>query len=212
MFSHLEAKLLEIATEIPLASFAFIGSFVEEVIAPIPSPTVTITVGITASIQDYAIPGLIFLVLIGALGKTLGALFLYYCGEKGEAFMVSRYGQFIGITSADIDRIGSYFESSLRNYALLTFLRALPMFPSVVLSVGGGVLSQNMKMYLVTTFIGTVIKNMLYIYIGYSGVVHLKDLARYADELSSAFTYGTAIVVICSLVYVFYKRRISSTN
>ena len=45
MFHTLEQTLLSYADKLPLEIFLFIGSIVEEVIAPIPSPFVPVAAG-----------------------------------------------------------------------------------------------------------------------------------------------------------------------
>ena len=52
LFEKLEHIVLDYADQVPVELFSFIGSFIEEVIAPIPSPIVMIVTGTIAQAQE----------------------------------------------------------------------------------------------------------------------------------------------------------------
>jgi membrane protein DedA with SNARE-associated domain len=169
MFMHLEQILISYAGHIHLAIFTPVVSFIEEVIPPIPSPSVMIAAGSIAQVQDYLIYGLVLLALLGSLGKTLGASVVYYVADKMEDILSGKIAKFIGVTHEQIEFFGSHLGRGMRDYIILIILRALPVMPSSLISVGSGLLKVNFKLFVITTLIGSAIRDFIYIYLGYAG-------------------------------------------
>ena len=57
----------------PLDVLAFIGSFMEEIIAPIPSPLVMTTAGTLAHTQNHTKRYLFWLAMDASMGKTIAS-------------------------------------------------------------------------------------------------------------------------------------------
>ena len=74
--------LENISTKVPLEIFTFFGAMGEEIIAPIPSPLVMTLAGSIASSQNKTFVFLLWLALLGALGKTIGAYVIYVFFNK----------------------------------------------------------------------------------------------------------------------------------
>ncbi|MEK7101297.1 MAG: hypothetical protein AAB921_04355, partial [Patescibacteria group bacterium] len=109
MFTTLEAALLSFAQAMPLPLFALIASFVEEVIAPIPSGAVLLLIGSLAQLQSYSLVALLFLVLLAAAGKLIGALVIYVVADRAEDIVMARFSRFFGVTHEDIEKFGARF-------------------------------------------------------------------------------------------------------
>ena len=77
MFAHLETVLLSFATVMPLPLFAALSSFIEEIVAPIPSGPVMLVMGSLAQVQGYSLLMLFGLVLVATAGKLAGSLVVY---------------------------------------------------------------------------------------------------------------------------------------
>ena len=165
MFATLEASLAALAYVVPLPLFVLIASCVEEIIAPIPSPFVMLLGGSLAQVQGYTLFGLFFLALMGALGKTIGALFVYSIVRKAGETALLRFGRFFGITREDITRLSSKLGHGARDYVIMILLRAFPFIPSVIVSVGSGFLRVPIPLFIISTFIGTIIRDSLYLYV-----------------------------------------------
>lgn len=207
MFAHLEEQLIALIDVLPLEVFVFVASFVEEVLAPIPSPTVMVLSGSFASLQEYALTGLLVLAGIGALGKTLGAVLVYQIAHVLEEVVVVRFGKFFGVTREDIARFGERLTGSPKDYLLLTVLRSLPFIPSSVVSVGSGVLKVPMRMYIVTTFLGTIVRDGIYLYVGFVGTEALATYISVADRTESLITAGVILTTLCVAGWLYWKRH-----
>ena len=76
MIETLINYLTLLSNRIPVELFVLIGSFVEEVVAPIPSPLVTTITGSLAYSQGYIPVALCLLGLLAAVGKTIGSVII----------------------------------------------------------------------------------------------------------------------------------------
>jgi len=206
MFFNLDQVLTSIANYIPLPFFAFLASAIEEMIPPVPSPSIMMISGFFASLQAYSIYGFIFIVIIGSLGKTLGAWFIYFIMDKVEDFLSTRFGKFIGLTHQDIESFGARLGKGKRDYFILIMLRAIPVFPSTIISVGGGLLKINLKLFLISTFVGSLFRNSLYIYLGYLGTTVAESFIKKTTSLESFIQVGVVLIIVIVLGFMYYKR------
>jgi membrane protein DedA with SNARE-associated domain len=207
MFTQIETALLSLATELPLGAFAFIASFVEEVVAPIPSPTVMMLVGSVALLQERALVALVPLVLLGALGKTLGALVVYTVADKAEDFVMRRFGGFFGVTPEDVNGFREKVGTGARGYVVLTLLRAFPFIPSSVISVGSGLIKVSLPMFAVSTFFGTIVRDTFYLYTGYVGAQALVAIIHQSSDIETYLEIAVVIAVLLYLGYRIYRKR-----
>lgn len=159
-------KLLHI---LPLEIFVFIGSFLEEIIAPIPSPFIMGSAAVAAVEKNYAWWSFFILAVIGSVGKTLASYVIYIIADKGEDVVLGRFGKYFKISHEQLEKIGSLFSKGWWDDVVLFFLRVLPLVPSFFLSIACGVLKINMKSFIITTFLGTIFRNILLLLIGMYG-------------------------------------------
>lgn len=210
MFTHLEEVLLSYATAIPLELFAFTASVFEEIVAPIPSPTIMLVTGSLAFVEGRPLFALVPLAFLGALGKTFGASGVYLIADKAEDFVIRRFGSFFNVTSADVEQLGKKIGTGARGYAVLTFLRALPFMPSTIISVGSGILRIPIPMFIVSTFLGTVLRDGFYLYAGYAGTHVLTRTIARADSVEIWIEIAVVLSVLGYLGYRIYKKRMAS--
>lgn len=206
MFSYLEQIIISLASHIPLVVFAPLASFIEEAIPPIPSPAIMIITGFLASVQDFSFYGLVLLCVLGSVGKTFGAWFIYFIMDKVEDVLAGRFGKFIGVTHQDIEAFGARLGNGPRDYFILTILRALPVVPSTLISVGGGLLKIPLRLFLITTLLGSLIRNTAYIYLGYIGVTVASSFIKNTSNTESVIQIVVVIVIVVFLGFMYYKR------
>lgn len=190
----------------PLFIFAPLASFIEEAIPPIPSPAIMIITGFLASVQNLSFYGLVILCLLGSVGKTFGAWFIYFIMDKVEDVLSGRFGKFIGVTHEDIESFGARLGKGPRDYIILTVLRALPVVPSTLISVGGGLLKVPLRLFLFTTLTGSIIRNAMYIYLGYVGVTVASSFIKNTASAESLIQIVVVLVIVIFLAIMYYKR------
>lgn len=207
MFTYIETVLMSFVNTLSLEVFVFIASIIEEVIAPIPSPTVMVVAGSVAQLQERALFFLIPLAIIGALGKVIGAIFVYFISDKAEDFVLRRFGNFFNVSHDDVEAFGKRLGNGKRDYVLLTVLRALPFIPSVLLSVGSGVLKIPLPLFIFSTFFGTIIRDGFYLYAGFVGTEMLSAFVTQTSHMETYVEVFAAVVVISILVRMYFLKK-----
>jgi membrane protein DedA with SNARE-associated domain len=204
--------LLSTAQVVPLELFAFFGSFVEELLAPIPSPIVMTVTGSIADAQGKPFAYLFVLSVIAALGKTLGAIIIYVVADKAEDILVGKFGKLIGVTHEEVEKLGARFSGGWKDFALLLFLRALPIMSSAVVSICSGIIAVRFSFYVLSTFLGTIIRDFFYLYVGYTGIDALYQLVNGFDSVESMIQSGIALLIGLGILWIAWKRRKDGSN
>lgn len=171
------ALLEQFAKMVPIEVFSMAGSFLEELIAPIPSPFVMTTVGAIAQAQGLLLPRITIVVLVGAIAKTFASWLIYLIADKAEDLIIGKFGKFFGVTTGNIERVGELFTNRWSLW-LIALARATPFMSTSIVSVGCGVIKTPLKAYLIGTFIGSIFRNFFFVYIGLFGASHLLDFAE----------------------------------
>lgn len=205
--------LYQLSSVLPTPWFTFIGSFVEELIAPIPSPLVMTLSGSLAASQQQPITYLFLLAMIGAVGKTIGSYLIYIAADRAEDLVMRRLGKFIGITHKEVEAIGKHLNKGWRDDIVLFLLRAIPIIPTAPVSVVSGLIKVKMRTYLVSTLLGTFVRNLLYLYLGFTTVGALESVNQGLDSFESI---GYVVIFLLLLIPVGYiilhKRRGGQMN
>ena len=191
----------------PLPLFVVVGSFIEEILAPIPAPIVMTTGGAAAFLQDYTLFGLFFLAIVGAFGKTLGAYVIYFVADKGEDFTFKYLGKYLPITHEEIEAIGRRFRGGLRDFTILAVLRSIPFVPSVALDVGAGVIKLPLTTYLSSTYVGFVIRGYFFLFIGYEGIESYRAIMSNFSGAEFGLQLFVVVILIGFLIYSYAKRK-----
>lgn len=191
---------------LPLDVFAFLGSFVEEIVPPIPAPLIMTMAGSLSLANHHTWLFLIWLAIIGSIGKTIASWIFYILGDKFEDVVVKRYGKFIGINHQDVESLGKRFNGGWGDAAALFTLRAVPVFPSVSVSIVCGIIRLNMRHFIAATFFGTIVKNLFYLYAGYGGLRAIGFLMRKIHHAN--FLFGVVFVIVSlGIIYWIVRRR-----
>jgi membrane protein DedA with SNARE-associated domain len=191
---------------VPLPLFIFCGAIIEELIAPIPSPLVMALAGTIAAAQQWGVPYILFLSLIGSAGKTLGACIFYVLGDKIEDVLTPRFGKFFGVTHDDLEQCGSHFTGTWKDELVLTFLRSIPVMPSTPISLVCGALKIKWKSFLLATFCGFYLRDLFFLMIGFTGFAAYKDLMSGIDTAETVMKIVVVGGALLILAYLYYRR------
>lgn len=179
----LKQTLLPYAHSVPLGPLAFVAAFFEELIPPIPGFTLMVMIGSFARIQDYQLIALFSLTLFSALGKTLGAQIIYRIVDKVEDVALDKFGRFLNITHEQIENFGKKLGHGPIDYVVLTALRALPIVPGTLITVGSGIIRVPQRLFIISTFIGSIFRDGVYLYVGYVGVVAFEKYFHHSGKM-----------------------------
>lgn len=187
----------------------FIGSIIEEIIAPIPSTIIiigssffilegqTITISsITSLILNVSLPA--------ALGMTVGSLFVYgLCYYIGKSF-ITRWGKYLAIKWEDIQKTEKKFEAESKDELILYGFRAVPVIPNVAISAFCGIVRYDLKKYILITFFGGFTRATVLGFIGWR-------FGNFYQEISNQISFLEEIVVIVIIlsfvVYILNNKR-----
>lgn len=195
-----------LAQQLPLMLFVPIGSFLEEIIAPIPSPLVMVLAGSLSEAQKQPLLFVLLLAAAGALAKTFGSWIYYVLSDKLEDVVIGKFGKFIGVTHKQIESIGAKLNGGWQDNVFLFLSRALPIIPSAPVSVACGIIKINMRTYLSSTFFGNFVRNLIYLYLGFAGVENYKQVVEQAEGAESIGKIILFVVVAGVVVYAYWKR------
>lgn len=176
----------------------------ENIFPPIPSEVILTFGGFATTTSNLSIGGVIAASTVGSVG---GAVVLYVLGlqldvERLEK-IVDRWGHILRISKKDIHRADAWFDK----YGPWTvFLcRFVPLIRSLI-SIPAGMSNMNFGLFLLFTTMGTLIWNVVLIYLGASVGSSWDTIVEYMD-LYSKFVYILLIVLFIALVVVYLRKR-----
>ena len=162
VFDFLNGPVRELVTQI-YDSVGYLGVAlwvaIESVIVPIPSelvlPFAGFLVGQGTSIEPLTRQpwNLLLVTLAGTVGATFGALIAYAIGYYGGRPVLERWGRFLRITPADLDRTDAFFARHGTKAAF--FGRLIPVVRSLV-SFAAGIAHMPLLPFVLFTALGSL--------------------------------------------------------
>lgn len=207
ILSSIEAFLRALSVSVPLPVFVFVGSFVEEVVSPIPSALVMGLAGSASAADRYPIQYLFLLSFVGNFGKVLGAWIYYVIGDRLEHVAVRRFGKYFGVKQSQIEAIGRKFTGSWKDSLLLFFMRLLPFVPTTPVSLTCGAIRMRRTEFLVITYVANFIKDLAYLFSGYYGLVALRRFFRHLAAFHSHVSVLILVATVVGLFLLWYHRK-----
>lgn len=199
-------------TLLPLGPFGvFSASFIEEVIAPIPSAVVMLTGGflyVTGESWVAVIGDILYFVAIpAALGVSLGSLVVYGIARYIGIDALVTWGKVFGIRHEDGERARAYFNESKKDEILVFVARVIPVIPASLIALGAGLIEMPVKRYLIISVVGTLIRASILGFIGWQvGEVYVA-YAHIIDEFENYILMALGTICLGSLLYIRYKRK-----
>ncbi len=174
----------------------------EGMLLPIPSEVVMAFGGYLV-VNGYlhnilGIPAVVLLVLSGTVGNVAGATIAYYIGRFGGMKFIDRYGRYLFISRSSVLKAQMFFDK----YGALSVFstRLLPIFRTFI-SIPAGVAEMDIRKFVTYTFIGTLIWDIILVYLGYTLGSNWERSLPFFDML----TYAVGILFACLLVYWIYR-------
>jgi membrane protein DedA with SNARE-associated domain len=199
MFNNLISSLLSwlesLATSINPEIFVIAGAFLEEIIAPIPSPFVMTTIAAIAKAQSFDLLKISWLIILASAAKTASGYLIYLIVDRAEDLVVGKYGKYFGVNHENLEKIGSMLNNSWWDDILLLLSRAIPIIPTSLVTVAAGVIKYNVVSFLTMTFIGTIIRNIFYLFVGYYGW-------EYIDNIKDKFISNPTTLIVIGIISI----------
>lgn len=194
----------------------FFSSIIEEVIAPIPSSLVVFTGSllVTKGLLGWqAIVAIMLKVMIPAsAGLAIGALFPYYLARWGEKVAIDRFGKYIGISWAAVEKAQRWTEKSRSDELIIFMSRAIPGMPSLAVSLVSGLLRIPVREFLLWSFLGALPRNFLLGLAGWWGGKQYVVVMKFLSGIEShVFILIAAVLLSLGIGWVYLQRRRTGT-
>lgn len=176
----------------------------ENIFPPIPSEVILTFGGFMTTTSNLSIFGVI---MSATAGSVIGAVVLYIIGlqldvERLEK-IVNRWGHILRLTTNDIHKADAWFDK----YGPWTvfFCRFIPLIRSLI-SIPAGMSNMKFVLFLVLTTFGTLIWNIVLVFLGASVGASWEVIVEYMDVYSNAVYVILALFLII-LIFIFVKKR-----
>lgn len=194
---------------IPLGAFGvFAASFIEEVVAPIPSALVQLASGFLFLQGDFSaafFSDLFFVVVFpAALGVTVGSLLVFGIAYWFGKPALLRWGRWLGVSWEEIERAQEKFRHSAADEWTLFITRSIPIIPSVAVSALCGLVRFSFKKYLLLTFLGTCVRATVLALVGWQvGEFY----SRYGEVISKIESFVLLIFILAVAAFIFWRIK-----
>jgi membrane protein DedA with SNARE-associated domain len=192
-----------------ISMLGYLGLFLllvlENLFPPLPSEVILPLAGFLVGRGDLSFVGA---VAAATLGSVAGALILYALGRYGGRPLVLRYGRWLRVDAASLDRAEGWF----RKYgdAVVLGARVVPFARSVV-SIPAGTSKMPVVRFTVLTTLGSAAWNTALVGMGYtlgSNWQTVSDwVGRYSDVALVAGTVAAALFLFLRHVRHLRKKR-----
>ncbi len=208
MFDFLNGPVRDLVTQI-YEAVGYLGVAmwvaIESVVIPIPSELVLPFAGFLVGTGDATEPltgqpwSFWLVVLAGTLGATVGALIAYAIGAWGGRPIFERWGRYIGIGPADLDRAETFFARY--GEAASFFGRMVPVVRSLV-SFAAGVARMPLGRFTLFTFLGSLPFTALLVFAG----VELGANWEAVGPILKRFEYAiVALLAVIALAWIWFR-------
>lgn len=142
----------------------FLAALLETIIPPIPTLAVFPTAGFLASQEGFSIWAVIPMILLGALGATIGTTGIYLIALKLGRTILLRYLRFVKVNDSKLERVEIWFEKYGDKAVFLG--RMVPVMREMI-SIPAGLLKMKIPKFVLYTFAGSLIWSTGTILAGY---------------------------------------------
>ena len=172
---------------------------VENIFPPIPSEVI-LTLGGFMTSKDGVTMSLFGVIMYSTFGSMLGAIILYYVGfifnkDRLLKIVKSKVGRVLCLKESDIIKS----DNSFNNNGDLTVLysRFVPILRSLI-SIPAGVNRMKFSIFLIYTFIGSLIWNMVLVSLG-------KLVGENYMVVAGIFSKYSKVVLVLLILFIIYK-------
>ncbi len=198
---------------VPLGGWGIlVGSFLEEVVAPIPSALIQISGGFllfegkpvtlanfSSFILNISIPA--------AIGVALGSILVYYFVYTIGDLFITKYGKYFGITIEDLKKFDTRLEKKNRDLWLVFVGRMIPGIPGPLVSAFAGVFKIPFHRYFPVSVLGTFIRATFYGFIGWQIGSAYEQYQALFDQAEKYVLIAAGLAIVVFVVYRVYKKR-----
>src|SRR5579863_541707 len=177
----------------------FLFGFLEACCVPIPSE---ITFGYAGVLAGEGRLNIVAIIIIGTIAELAGSLVSYGIGRVGERPLVTRFGRYLLVTQADIDRAERFLAG--RGAWAIPVGRALPVVRTFI-SIVAGFCEVPLLMFALLSLLGTAVWVTVISLLGYAVGTQWKSIEK---AISLAGYAIAALAVIGIVAFIWHRLRV----
>lgn len=178
-------------------------TFAEAACIPIPSE---ITLGFAGYLASTGRLQIVVVILLAALGETVGSFVGWGIGRFGGRPLVERVGKYVLLTKTDLDRSERWFAK--RGEPAVFFGRILPIIRTFI-SIPAGMAEMSPVRFAVATLSGSLVWCAALALAGY-------ELGASWHKLTKGFSYAgfvlIAVAVLAFAAFIAHRWRVLRTE
>lgn len=179
--------------------------FIENIFPPIPSEVILLLGGFMTTSAGL---NPIIMIIVSALASLTGAYLLYFIGLKLgvpgiEKLLDGKVGKAIKLSNEDFHKSQTWFNNKGEIAVLLC--RFVPLLRSLI-SIPAGIAKMNFAKFTVLTFIGSLIWNTIFTYLGRGAGAGWEKYSQKMDVISKYVVIALGVIFII-LVAIFYIKK-----
>lgn len=172
----------------------------ENLFPPIPSELILPFAGFLVGRGEL---GFLPVLIASTAGSLLGALVLYALGRWGGRKLILRYGRFLRVKEADLDRAEGWFDKY--DEWVVLFGRMIPGVRSVV-SIPAGMLGTPFVRFVLLTTAGSAAWNALLLGAGWYLGDNWQQIAGVVGSVSNFVLVLVAVALVAAAIW-WWRRR-----
>ena len=173
----------------------------ENIFPPVPSEVVLPIAGFLVGRGDLNFAGAL---AASTLGSVTGALLLYGAGRWGGRELVLRYGKWLRVSAADLDRAEGWFARY--GDAVVLVARVVPVARSIV-SIPAGTAKMGLARFTVLTAAGAAVWNAALIGAGYFLGANWGRVSGWVGAYSDVVLVAATIAAAGYLVFRHFRKK-----
>ena len=190
-FTHRLVQLLHTYTYPGVLSLVLL----ESLGIPLPGEIALVTAAAYAAVaHNVSVSGVI---LMAALGATVGGVLGYWIGIKGGLPLLVRYGRYVGVRRSHIDKAHSFFEKNGAKTILFgRFVAVLRTWAAVI----AGAACMSFKQFVAYNTVGSIVWSIVFGWLGYYFGRDLPLLERYISRASLGILLALLVGIAAWLI------------
>lgn len=181
---------------------------IENIFPPIPSEVI-LTLGGFMTSQETCTMSLFGVIMFSTLGSVLGAIILYYVGyilniDRLIKLCDSKIGKILCLKKEDINK--SYNKFNEKGNLTVLYSRFVPILRSLI-SIPAGMNKMKFSLFMVYTFIGSLIWNTVLCSLGKLVGENYMIVANVFSKYSKVILFLLIGLIVYKIVKKIYKKR-----